>query len=78
VGSDLTESRDAPPATVPEVDFEVAEVGADLLTERPETPQVEVGPLDFEVAEVGADIGPPSDSGNVRVPDISHIALVET
>lgn len=77
VGSDLTEIKAAPAVAVAEVDFALAEVGADLLTERPEDAAVELGPLDFEVAEVGADISPEKTSPEVAAPDISHLALVE-
>ena len=77
VGSDLSEKEEAQVATVAEVDFGLAEVGADLLTERAEQPVAELGPLDFEVAEVGADIGTPRPLEEVTVPDISHLALVQ-
>lgn len=77
VGSDLAEKREAPAAIVAEVNFDLAEVGADLLTERKAAPVVELGTLDFEVAEVGADIGTPGASADVAAPDVSHIALVE-
>lgn len=76
VGSDLAEKDETPVATVAEVDFGLAEVGADLLTERTEAPIVQLGPLDFEVAEVGADIGTPRQLEAVTVPDISHLAVV--
>ena len=75
VGSDLSELGEAPVATVAEVDFGLAEVGADLLTERTEQPVAEFGPLDFEIAEVGADIGTPRSLQEVTAPDISHLAL---
>ena len=77
VGSDLAEKEAAPVVTVVEVDFDLAEAGADLLTERQEETAVELGPLDFEVAEVGADIGPRKTSGEAVAPDVSHIALQE-
>jgi hypothetical protein len=77
VGSVLIDASDAPAVVVPEVDFELAEVGADMLTERKERPMVELGPLDFEVAEVGADIGPPARSIDAKAPDVSHLAIVE-
>ncbi len=77
VGSDLAEIGGTPVATVAEVDFGLAEVGADLLTERKEAPVVELGPLNFEIAEVGADIGEPGSSGDATAPDVSHIALVD-
>ncbi len=77
VGSDLSDAREDAPPPAPDVDFELAEVGVDLLTERSQIPVVEVGPLDFEVAEVGADIGSPSGASEARAPDVSHIALVE-
>ena len=78
VGSDLADRVEAPVARVAEVDFDLAEVGADLLTERKETPVVELGPLNFEVAEVGADIGTPRAADGVVAPDISHIALADS
>ena len=78
VGSDLTDASTEAPPPVPEVNFELAEVGEDLLTERMETPVVQLGPLDFEVAEVGADIGPPPSPSSARAPDVSHLALVES
>lgn len=77
VGSDLADQREAPVATVAEVDFGLAEVGADLLTERQEATVVELGPLDFEVLEVGADIGEPRAMPNAAAPDVSHLAIVE-
>lgn len=77
VGSVLAEKEETPVATVAEVDFGLAEVGADLLTEPTEAPVVELGPLNFEVAEVGADIGMPSQSEKVTAPDTSHLALVQ-
>ena len=77
VGSDLAEKDETPVATVAEVDFGLAEVGADLLTEHTEQPVTELGPLDFEIAEVGADIGTPRRLEEVTVPDISHLALVQ-
>lgn len=72
---------DAAPATwvdVPDADFELAEVGADLLTEPRATVVVEVREVDFEVAEVGATIGVASPEVDVEAPDISHLKLVES
>lgn len=77
VGSDLSEGRDEPPPRVPDADFEIAEVGADLLTDRVEVPVADLGPLNFEVAEVGADIGPRPPPSDARAPDVSHLAIVE-
>ena len=76
-GSDLADKEEAAVTSVAEVDFGLAEVGADLLTERREVPAVELGPLDFEVAEVGADIGVPITGEKAVAPDVSHITLVD-
>ncbi len=78
VGSDLAEKAEAPVATVAEVDFGLADVGADLLTERKEAPVIELGSLDFELAEVGADIGQPRAADGAVAPDVSHLALAES
>lgn len=77
VGSDLTDKKSAPIATVAEVDFDLAEVGADLLTERKDAPVVDLGPLAFDLADVGADIGTPNGSEQAVAPDVSHIVLME-
>ena len=61
---------------VPDADFEVAEVGSDMLIE----PAVVVAPeinVDFDVAEVGADIGDRDDRPPPPAPDVSHIKLVK-
>ena len=76
-GSDLADKEEAAVTSVAEVDFGLAEVGADLLTERREVPAAELGPLDFEVAEVGADIGVQSTGEKAVAPDVSHITLVD-
>jgi hypothetical protein len=78
VGSDLADRAEAPVAKVAEVDFGLAEVGADLLTDRKEAPVLELGPLNFEVAEVGADIGTPRAADGAVAPDVSHIALADS
>jgi hypothetical protein len=77
VGTALSYAVPAMAVDVPDPDFELAEVGADLLTEPRETVVVEVREVDFEVAEVGATIGDASPEVAVEPPDISHLKLVE-
>lgn len=77
LGTLLKESTDQPAAQVVEVNFELAEVGADLLEQPRHEVVVEIGPLDFELAEVGADLSPGSRAPTVSAPDVSHLALVE-
>lgn len=77
VGALLKEPADEPVAQVVEVNFELAEVGADLLEQPRNEAVVEVGPLDFELAEVGADLSPGPRAPAAIAPDVSHLALVE-
>ena len=77
VGATLLEAVESPPVVVPEADFELAEVGADLLPERVQATPPEIGFIDFEVAEVGADLGPGDRGEAIAPPDVSHIQLAE-
>lgn len=77
VGTNLLEPAPAVPPVVVDVDFELAEVGADLLVDPPEPVTVELGTLDFELAEPGADLAPAREPTADVAPDISHLALVE-
>ncbi len=76
-GALLTEPTERPQSRVVEVNFELAEVGADLLDQPREVTIVDLGPLDFDVAEVGADLGPGPRTVTAKAPDVSHLALVE-
>ncbi|MCZ6640881.1 MAG: hypothetical protein O7F71_04850 [Gammaproteobacteria bacterium] len=62
---------------VPDADFEVAEVGSDMLIEPTVVVATEVNDVDFDVAEVGADIGDRDDRPPPPAPDVSHIKLVD-
>lgn len=77
LGAVLAEQRSEVHAVVRDVDFEVAEVGADMLTEPVAEVQVRVTDVDFELAEVGADIGDRQEQAIPPAPDISHLGLVE-
>ncbi|HEY5647015.1 MAG TPA: hypothetical protein VIS76_13780 [Pseudomonadales bacterium] len=76
-GALLGEPVDRVVSTVAEVNFELAERGADLLERPREKAPVELGPLDFELAEVGADLGPGPRAQTATAPDVSHLALIE-
>ena len=69
------ESEEVP--TVPDADFEVAEVGADMLLEPAVVVAPKINDVDFDVAEVGADIGDRDDQPPPPAPDVSHIKLVD-
>ena len=76
VGATMANESEEAPAEVPDANFEVAEVGSDMLLE----PAVVVAPeinVDFDVAEVGADIGDRDDRPPPPAPDVSHIKLVD-
>jgi len=77
-GVDLLEHTEAPaPAAPIEVDFDLAELGADIPSIAIDrTPIVDIAQIRFDLAEVGADIGPPRDEPEARAPDISHLSLV--
>lgn len=77
VGALLKEPVEAVVSSVAEVNFELAERGADLLERPREMVPVELGPLDFELAEVGADLGPGARAQTANAPDVSHLAIVE-
>ena len=78
IGTDLVDPRPTASVTVPEADFELAEVGADLLESPSEPATAAVRDVDFELAEVGADIGVGSDGAQVAPPDTSHLQLAES
>jgi hypothetical protein len=77
LGAVLAEQRSEVRPVVRDVDFEVAEVGADMLTEPVAEVQVRVTDVDFDLAEVGADIGDRQEQAIPPPPDISHLGLVE-
>ena len=77
LGAVLAEQRSEVHAVVRDVDFEMAEVGADMLTDPVAEVQVRVTDVDFELAEVGADIGDRQEQAIPPAPDISHLGLVE-
>lgn len=77
LGAVLAEQRSEVRAVVRDVDFEVAEVGADMRTEPVAEVEVRVTDVDFELAEVGADIGDRQEQAIPPAPDISHLGLVE-
>jgi hypothetical protein len=62
---------------VPDADFEVAEVGSDMLVEPAVVVASKVKNVDFDVAEVGSDIGDRDDRPPPPAPDVSHIKLVD-
>lgn len=74
-GVDLSEPRQVEAIQLPELDFTVAEPGADLLIEKTRPEPVEVGELNFEVAEVGATIGDDSPKPVPPAPDTSHLKI---
>ena len=73
----MADEAPAPTPVVGEGNFDIAEVGADLLPEKREVAAVDVGPLDFEIAEVGADLGPGERAPAPEAPDVSHLALIQ-
>jgi len=74
----LGEATEIEVMELPDVDFELAEPGVDLLVERPPVQAtVELGQLDFEVAEVGATIGDVSEKPVPPAPDTSHLKITE-
>ncbi|MGE0624486.1 MAG: hypothetical protein AB7I04_19230 [Pseudomonadales bacterium] len=77
VGALLKQHTNQLEAQVIDADFELAEVGADLLEQPRIVKVVDLGPLDFDLAEVGADLGPGPGAPAPPAPDVSHLALVE-
>jgi hypothetical protein len=77
LGVILGEATEIEVMELPDVDFELAEPGVDLLVERPVEAAVELGQLDFEVAEVGATIGDSSEKQVPPAPDTSHLKTTE-
>jgi hypothetical protein len=77
VGSNLLDVVELPEVVVPEPNFELANVGEDLLVDRIEVIETRFEGLDFEILEVGADIGDAVSLTPASVPDISHLQLVE-
>lgn len=77
VGSNMADKVEVQASVVAEVNFDLAEAGADLLTEGTKAVVVDVGSLDFDLAEVGADLGPGSHKETAAAPDVSHLAIIE-
>ncbi len=77
VGATMAKESEEATTAVPDADFEVAEVGSDMLTEPAVVVAAEVNDVDFDVAEVGADIGDRDDRPPPPAPDVSHIKLVD-
>ncbi len=73
VGATMTNESEE----VPDADFEVAEVGSDMLVEPAVVVAAKVKDVDFDVAEVGSDIGDRDDRPPPPAPDVSHIKLVD-
>lgn len=76
-GSMLVEPESRAPVEIPDVDFDLAEPGVNLLERKAPPPVVELGPLDFELADVGADLGELRRPVTPVAPDISHLKLVD-
>ena len=77
LGAVMADLRQEVPAEVRDVDFEVAEVGADMIAEPVAEVPVSVTDVTFDLAEVGADIGDQEEQVVHDTPDISHLGLVE-
>jgi hypothetical protein len=77
VGANLLDEVEAEAVIVPEVNFELAEVGVDILTARPAAVVADVRDVDFDLAEVGVTLGVESAGAPPVAPDISHLQIVE-
>jgi len=75
VGVELSEPRAEQIISLPEVDFTIAETGADLLTQPARVEAVELGEVNFELAEVGATIGDDAPKSVPQAPDTSHLRI---
>lgn len=76
-GSLLGEPRPGVAANVPDVNFDLAERGADLGSKKRVQPAVDLADIHFEVAEVGADLGELRRTVEAVEPDISHLKLAD-
>ncbi len=77
VGATMADESEVVPVVVPDANFEVAEVGSDMLEEPAVVDAPVIKDVDFDVAEVGADMGDRDDSPPPPAPDVSHIKLVD-
>ena len=73
----MADESEVVPVVVPDANFEVAEVGSDMLEEPAVVDAPIIKDVDFDVAEVGADMGDRDDSPPPPAPDVSHIKLVD-
>ncbi|MCB1684122.1 MAG: hypothetical protein R3E82_13995 [Pseudomonadales bacterium] len=76
-GALISEPRPGAAADIPDVNFDLAERGADLGSKKSVQPVVNLADIHFEVAEVGADLGELRRSVAAVNPDISHLKLVD-
>lgn len=77
VGVNLVDEAEEDAVIVPEVHFELAEVGVDILSERSAAVVADVRDVDFDLADVGVNLGVESAVISASAPDISHLQIVE-
>lgn len=81
LGAALADNNSLPLVEVDiNLDWEIADVGADLLSEeeRPMVVPVAIGPVDFGLAPAGSDLGQLKPKVQPLNPDISRLKLVDT